>query len=48
MPSLLSDESIFTFESDGYSDELRVLRVNGTEGMSELFNFKIELATRDG
>ncbi len=48
MPSLLSDESIFTFESDGYSDELRVLRVNGTEGMSELFSFKIELAARDG
>ena len=48
MPTLLSDESIFTFESQGYSDELRVLRVNGSEGLSELFSFQIELAARDG
>ena len=47
MTALLSDESIFTFESKGYADELRVLRVTGTEGLSELFSFHVELAARD-
>ena len=48
MPTLLSDESIFTFESKGYPDELRVVRVSGSEGLSELFTFQVELAARDG
>jgi len=48
MPALLSDESIFTFESKGYPEELRVLRVSGSEGLSELFTFQVDLAARDG
>ncbi len=47
MDFLRSDETILTFQSKGYSDELRVLRFSGAEGISELFHFGIELAARD-
>ncbi|MEW5702013.1 MAG: type VI secretion system tip protein TssI/VgrG [Candidatus Zixiibacteriota bacterium] len=42
-----ADLAIFTFQSQGYSDELRVVRFNGSEGISELFHFGIQLAARD-
>jgi len=42
-----ADQAIFTFQSQGYSDELRVLRFSGSEGLSELFHFGIQLAARD-
>jgi type VI secretion system secreted protein VgrG len=47
MTALLSDQAIFTFQSSGYPDELRVLGLSGSEGMSDLFHFGIELAARD-
>jgi len=47
MTSLLADQTILTFESKGYPDELRVLHLSGGESISDLFHFDIDLAARD-
>ena len=43
----LAKETDFVFQSAGYNDDLRVHRFKGTEGISELYRFKIELAALD-
>lgn len=40
----MSNIAIFIFKVDGISDELRVVRFNGTEQISEPFHFNLELA----
>jgi type VI secretion system secreted protein VgrG len=47
MTAWRSDQAIFTFQTSGYPDELRVVGVSGNEGMCDLFHFGIELAARD-
>ena len=47
MADLEAHESILTFESDAYSDEIRVVQMSGTEGISSLFSFRLDLAARD-
>lgn len=47
MDVLNASEARFTFESSGCSEELRVLSVTGTEAISELFRFSLELACLD-
>ena len=47
MDVLNASEARFTFVSSGCSEELRVLSVTGTEAMSELFHFGLELACLD-
>ena len=40
-------EADFIFQVQGYSDELRVLGFRGAEGISEPFQYNLELAARD-
>jgi len=40
-------EADFVFKARDYAEELRVLRFNGTEGISEPFSYKIKLAAED-
>ncbi|MDI6791921.1 MAG: type VI secretion system tip protein TssI/VgrG [bacterium] len=42
-----SSEADFTFEAQDYSGELRVVSLSGSEDMSELFRFDLELASED-
>ncbi|HUU45249.1 MAG TPA: type VI secretion system tip protein TssI/VgrG [Acidobacteriota bacterium] len=42
-----AQESVLTFETDGYPGELRVLQLSGHEGISDLFSFRVDLATQD-
>jgi type VI secretion system secreted protein VgrG len=41
---LLGGSSLFLFEIESFADPLRVVRFSGTEGLSSLFEFKVELA----
>ncbi|HYO51277.1 type VI secretion system Vgr family protein, partial [Archangium sp.] len=41
---LLGETPLFLFEVGGLSEQLRVLRFSGSEGMSSLFEFQVELA----
>jgi type VI secretion system secreted protein VgrG len=41
---LLGETPLFLFEVGGLSEQLRVLRFSGAEGMSSLFEFQVELA----
>lgn len=40
-------EADFLFEIDDFTDEIRVLRFNGIEGISEPFKYSLKLAIRD-
>jgi len=40
-------EADFTFNVEDYTDELRVLRFNGVEGISEPFRYNLKLASLD-
>lgn len=42
-----SSEADFVFKANEYSGELRVLKFSGEEGISELFKYSLELASRD-
>ena len=42
---LIGNRSAFTFEVEGYSGELRVVRFSGDEGLSRLFEFTLEIAS---
>ncbi|MEW5766830.1 MAG: type VI secretion system tip protein TssI/VgrG [bacterium] len=42
-----SSEADFTFEAQDYSGELRVVSFSGSEGISSLFRFSLELASED-
>jgi type VI secretion system secreted protein VgrG len=42
-----SSEADFTFTADEYSEEMRVLRFSGTEGVSTPFRYDIKLAISD-
>ena len=43
----MSKEADFLFQAVGHEDDLRVVRFQGTESISELFSFRIELASLD-
>jgi type VI secretion system secreted protein VgrG len=42
-----SQEADFIFQAAGYDGDLRVIQFQGSEGVSELFRFRIELASLD-
>src|SRR5882724_963585 len=42
------DQPFFTFKIDGLSSNIDATRFSGTEGMSELFEFEIDLVSEDG
>jgi len=49
MPKIrTAQEADFIFEVNGFSGELRVLGFSGSEGISELFQFGLRLASEDG
>lgn len=41
---LLGETPLFLFEVTGLGEQLKVLRFSGSEGMSSLFEFQVELA----
>ncbi len=43
-PAFLGNRAMFTFDVEGCDDELRVVRFVGREGISELFEFNLEIA----
>lgn len=42
--ALIGNRPVFTFTAEGVDDSLRVLRFSGREGVSTLYEFRIELA----
>lgn len=47
MAAPTAHEAFFTFQSQGYSGEMRVRSFTGLEGISDLFIFGVELGVRD-
>src|ERR1700674_5527828 len=42
-----SEPATFDFQADGSTSELRVVRFNGVEAISEIFQFEIDLVSAD-